>query len=529
MSAAPLSNLAIAQAATLQPIAAIARNKLGIDALELDPYGHVKAKLTWPLIVRQQEQPRGKLVLVTAISPTPAGEGKTTTTVGLGDALNALGKRAMICLREPALGPCFGIKGGAAGGGRSQVVPMEDINLHFTGDFHAIAAAHNLLAAVLDNHLQQGNALNLDPRRVVWRRTVDMNDRALRQIVIGMGGPIDGVPRESGFDIVPASEVMAVLCLSRSIADLKERLGKMLVGYTYTRQPVYARDLKVAGAMTALLRDALRPNLVQTLEGNPALVHGGPFANIAHGCSSVVATTTALGLADVVVTEAGFGADLGAEKFLQLKCRQAGLWPSAAVLVATVRALKYQGGVPVPELGEERMAQLQAGMANLGRHLDNLSQRFGLPVVVGINRFASDRPEELQAVVDYVASRGAKAVVCSHFADGSAGALALGEEIVRLLDQPAPQPQFLYAPELPLWDKIRAVATQLYGASDATAEASVKNNAPTSTAILARCPSVLPRPNIRLARKPAGWGPRLAMNWRCARFGSASGPVLRWP
>jgi formate--tetrahydrofolate ligase len=474
MSAAPLSNLAIAQAATLQPIAAIAHNKLGIDALELDPYGHVKAKLTWPLIVRQQTQPRGKLVLVTAISPTPAGEGKTTTTVGLGDALNALGKRAMICLREPALGPCFGIKGGAAGGGRSQVVPMEDINLHFTGDFHAIAAAHNLLAAVLDNHLQQGNALNIDPRRVVWRRTVDMNDRALRQIVIGMGGPIDGVPRESGFDIVPASEVMAVLCLSQSIADLKERLGKMLVGYTYTRQPVYARDLKVAGAMTALLRDALRPNLVQTLEGNPALVHGGPFANIAHGCSSVVATTTALGLADIVVTEAGFGADLGAEKFLQLKCRQAGLWPSAAVLVATVRALKYQGGVPVPELGEERMAQLQAGMANLGRHLDNLSQRFGLPVVVGINRFASDRPEELQAVVDYVASRGAKAVVCSHFADGSAGALALGEEIVRLLDQPAPQPQFLYAPELPLWDKIRAVATQLYGATDATAEASVK-------------------------------------------------------
>jgi len=474
MSAALQSNLAIAQAATLQPISQIAAKKLGIDALDLDPYGHFKAKLGWPLIRRVSEQPAGRLVLVTAISPTPAGEGKTTTTVGLGDALNALGKKALICLREPALGPCFGIKGGAAGGGHAQVVPMEDINLHFTGDFHAIAAAHNLLAAVLDNHLQQGNVLGIDPRRVVWRRTVDMNDRALRKIVIGMGGPVEGVPRESGFDIVPASEVMAVLCLSRSIADLKERLGRMLVGYTYARQPVYARDLKVAGAMTALLKDALRPNLVQTLEGNPALVHGGPFANIAHGCSSVVATSTALRLADVVVTEAGFGADLGAEKFLDLKCRQAGLWPSAAVLVATVRALKYQGGVPVPELAEERLPQLQAGLVNLGRHLDNLQGRFGLPVVVAINRFGTDRAEELQAVVDFVASRGAKAMICSHFAEGSKGALDLGREVLRLLDQPAPQPQFLYDLDAPLWDKLTAVATQIYGASGVTAEAAVK-------------------------------------------------------
>ena len=469
------NNIEIAQAAKLRPITALAQDRLGIPEEALEPFGRYKAKLSLGYIDSLRDRPDGKLVLVTAISPTPAGEGKTTTTVGLGDALNRIGKRAVVCLREPALGPVFGMKGGAAGGGYAQVVPMEDINLHFTGDFAAIALANNLLAAMIDNHIYHGNELGFDVRRIAWRRVVDVNDRALRQITAGLGGSPNGFPREDGFDIVVASEVMAIFCLATSISDLKERLGKIVVGYTRDQKPVLARDLKAHGAMTVLLKDALAPNLVQTLENNPAIIHGGPFANIAHGCNSVIATRTALKLGDFVVTEAGFGADLGAEKFIDIKCRKAGLKPDAAVIVATVRALKYHGGIEVPDLPKENVEALIKGMANLERHIANVRDRFGLPCVVSINHRAEDTPAEIQALHERASHLGVKVVTAKHFAEGSAGATELAHEVVRLTEQPN-YFTHLYPDELSLWDKMKKVATELYGASDITADAKVRTS-----------------------------------------------------
>ena len=466
-----MSDIEIAQQATMKPIIGLAQDRLGIGAEHLDPYGRYKAKLSLEYIESVKDQPSGKLVLVTAISPTPAGEGKTTTTVGLGDALNRLGKRAMICLREPALGPCFGVKGGAAGGGYAQVMPMEDINLHFTGDFHAIGVAHNLLAAMIDNHIHQGNALNLDERKIHWKRVIDMNDRALREVVVALGGPPNGFPRQDGFDIIAASEVMAILCLSNSIKELRERLGNILVGYTLgENKPIFARDIKAHGAMAALLKDALRPNLVQTLENNPVFIHGGPFANIAHGCNTVIATKTALKLADIVVTEAGFGADLGAEKFIDIKCRKAGIQPDAVVLVATVRALKSHGGVAVKELGVENLAALEAGFVNLERHLNNVQGQFGLPCVVAINHFTSDTEAEVALIKQKVEALGSKAIVCKHWAEGGKGAEELGHEVLRILAEGKSDFRFLYDEHAPLWDKIKAIATQIYGAADITAD-----------------------------------------------------------
>jgi len=466
------SNIEIAQAAKMKRITEIAK-KLGIDEENLEPYGRYKAKLSLDYIEQLQSRPDGKLVLVTAISPTPAGEGKTTTTVGLGDALNHLGKKAIICLREPALGPVFGMKGGAAGGGYAQVVPMEDINLHFTGDFGAIALANNLLAALIDNHIHQGNALGFDVRRITWRRVVDVNDRALRDITIGLGGPGNGYPRQDGFDIVVASEVMAIFCLATSVKDLKERLGNIVVGYTRDQKPIRARDLNAHGAMTALLRDALAPNLVQTLENNPAFIHGGPFANIAHGCNSVMATKTALKLADYVVTEGGFGADLGAEKFVDIKCRKAGLKPSAAVIVATVRALKYHGGVPVAEVGKENLAALEKGLVNLERHIHNVRDHYGLPPVVSINQRAEDTDAEIKLMQEKLAHLGVKIILARHFAEGGKGALDVAKEVIRLCEQPN-NFKFVYDDNLSLWDKMKAVATKIYGASDITADSKVR-------------------------------------------------------
>ncbi len=468
------SNIEIAQRARLRPIIPLAKERLGIPEESLEPYGHYKAKVSLDYVAQLAGRPDGKLVLVTAISPTPAGEGKTTTTVGLGDALNLLGKRTIMCLREPALGPVFGMKGGAAGGGYSQVVPMEDINLHFTGDFAAIALANNLLAAIIDNHIYQGNQLGFDVRRVAWRRVVDINDRALRQIVIGLGGTANGVPREDGFDIVVASEVMAILCLASSLADLKERLGRIVVGYRASGEPILARDLKAHGAMTALLKSALAPNLVQTLANNPAFVHGGPFANIAHGCNSVIATRTALKLADYVVTEAGFGADLGAEKFVDIKCRKAGLTPAAAVVVATVRALKYHGGVELADLKTENLAALEKGVVNLERHIDNVVNRYGLPCVVAINRRAEDSQREIELLVERIGTHGVRVVPATHFADGGRGALELAREVVRLTEQPS-HFRFVYPDNATLWDKMKAIATQIYQASDITADSKVRN------------------------------------------------------
>jgi len=457
----------IARAAKLTPIAEVAA-RLDIPDDVLEPYGRHVAKLDLDFAVAAGRRPRGKLVLVTAINPTPAGEGKTTTTIGLGDALARAGRRVAICLREPSLGPCFGLKGGAAGGGYAQVVPMERINLHFTGDFHAISAAHNLLAAMLDNHVYWGNALGIDVRRVALRRVVDMNDRALRQTIVSLGGPANGFPRQDGFDITVASEVMAIFCLASDLDDLVARLSRMVVAETVDRKPVTAADLGAAGAMAVLLRDALQPNLVQTLEGTPALVHGGPFANIAHGCNSVMATRAGLGLADIVVTEAGFGADLGAEKFLDIKCRLAGLAPSAAVVVATVRALKMHGGVARADLDREDLAALRAGLANLGRHVANMG-KYGLPVVVAINRFGSDTAAEL-ALVETVcrAEFGVPAVVCSHWAEGSAGAAALAEEVAAVLDAADGEAVLkpLYPDDMPLLDKLRVIAREIYGATD---------------------------------------------------------------
>ena len=468
--AAPKSDIEIAQAATMRPISEVAE-RMGIAAERLESYGHYKTKVL--PAERGEAGGEAKLVLVTAITPTPAGEGKTTTTVGLGDGLNRIGKRAAICLREPSLGPCFGMKGGAAGGGYAQVVPMEDINLHFTGDIHAIGVANNLLAALVDNHLYWGNAEAIDPRRVSWRRALDLNDRALRRITCGLGGPANGFPREDGFDITVASEVMAILCLATDRDDLRRRLGNVVVGYTRDKDPVRASALDAHGAMAALLRDALNPNLVQTLEHNPAFVHGGPFANIAHGCNSVMATRMAMGTADYVITEAGFGADLGAEKFFDIKCRKAGLAPDVAVLVATVRALKMHGGVARDALGVEDPAAVKAGCANLARHVENLG-RFGVPVVVSLNRFTADTAAELETVIGECGRLGVEAVVAEQWARGGEGAEALAEAVARTAEGRASRFAPLYPDEMPLWDKVRTVARDIYRAKDITAEARIR-------------------------------------------------------
>ncbi|MBM4218290.1 MAG: formate--tetrahydrofolate ligase [Gammaproteobacteria bacterium] len=468
-----LSNIEIAQQARMKPIVPLAKERLGIPEEHLSPYGHYKAKVSLDYCTHLEGKKDGKLILVTAISPTPAGEGKTTMTVGLGDALNRIGKKAMICLREPALGPVFGMKGGAAGGGYSQVVPMEDINLHFTGDFSAIALANNLLAAMIDNHIHHGNACGFDVRRITWRRVVDCNDRALRDITVGLGGPGNGYPRQDGFDIVAASEVMAIFCLATSLKDLKERLGKIVVGYTRDQKPIHARDIKAHGAMAALLKDALAPNLVQTLENNPAIIHGGPFANIAHGCNSVMATKTALKLADYVVTEGGFGADLGAEKFVDIKCRKAGLVPDAAVIVATVRAIKYHGGVEVPDLGRENLNALKAGISNLDRHIDNVRDVWGLPCLVAINHRAEDSAAELNWLQERATRHGVKVIIAKHYAEGGKGATIVAREVVELCSHPN-YFRFTYDEQETLWDKMRAVATKIYGASEITADSKVR-------------------------------------------------------
>jgi formate--tetrahydrofolate ligase len=469
-----MSDIEIAQAAHKKPIIELVGQQYGIAAEHLVPYGHYKAKLSLDFIRGLENRPDGKLILVTAISPTPAGEGKTTTTVGLGDAMNRLGKRTIICLREPSLGPCFGVKGGAAGGGYAQVVPMEDINLHFTGDFHAIGAAHNLLAAMLDNHINHGNALALDPRLISYKRVIDMNDRALREIVVGLGGTANGFVRQDGFDITVASEVMAIFCLATSLKDLKARLGRIVVGYTRDKQPVTAADLKAHGAMAVLLKDAISPNIVQTLENNLAIVHGGPFANIAHGCNSVTATRTALKLADYVVTEAGFGADLGAEKFIDIKCRMAGLQPQAVVLVATVRALKYHGGVAVPELNQENLSALEAGCVNLARHLHNIREHYGLPCVVSINHFTADTPAEIALLQRKIDELGAQSVVARHWAEGGAGAEGLAKAVTALIDGKVNEHRYVYASADSLWDKIEAIATKIYGAAGVSAPLKVR-------------------------------------------------------
>src|SRR5271168_3944668 len=466
------SDISIAQRATLKPITEIAA-RLGIPAASIENYGHYKAKIGLDYIDSLGGRPDGKLILVTALSPTPAGEGKTTTTVGLGDALNKIGKKAVICLREPSLGPVFGLKGGAAGGGHAQVVPMEDINLHFTGDFSAIGLAHNLLAALIDNHIHHGNELCFDVRRIAWKRVMDMNDRALRDITVGLGGTGNGFPRQDGFEIVVASEVMAIFCLAKSLADLKHRLGKIVVGYRRDHKPIRASDLNAQGAMTVLLKDALKPNLVQTLENNPAFIHGGPFANIAHGCNSVLATSTALKLADYVVTEAGFGADLGAEKFLDIKCRKAGLKPDVAVVVATVRALKMHGGVARDQLRAENVAALEAGFANLARHLENL-RGFGVPVVVSVNRFSADTEAEHAKLKELCAVHGVEAVIADHWAYGGEGAAPLAEAVVKTIDKSPSKFQFLYPDEMPLRDKIKIIAQKIYRAKDIACDGAVE-------------------------------------------------------
>ncbi len=470
-----MSDIEIAQQATMQPIIGLAKTHYGIDAEHLDPIGHYKAKISLEYINSLSDKQDGKLILVTAISPTPAGEGKTTTTVGLGDAMNRLGSKTIMCLREPSLGPCFGVKGGAAGGGYSQVVPMEDINLHFTGDFHAIGVAHNLLSALIDNHINHGNALDIDPRRIQWKRVVDMNDRALRNIVVGMGGPANGYLREDGYDIVVASEVMAILCLAVSRADLKERLGRIVIGYKSDKiTPVYARDLNAQGAMAALLKDAIKPNLVQTLENNIAIIHGGPFANIAHGCNTVTATKTALKLADYVVTEAGFGADLGAEKFIDIKCRMSGLKPASVVLVATVRALKFHGGVTKENLNTENLAALAEGFSNLERHYHNITQHYGLPCVVCINHFTFDTDAEINLLQQKCEALGAKCIVSKHWAHGGAGAEDLANAVLEVTNASTGEFTYVYDENLSLWEKIETIATKLYGASRITANAKVK-------------------------------------------------------
>jgi formate--tetrahydrofolate ligase len=469
-----MSDIEIAQKATMKPIIELAGDKFGIEAEHLDPYGHYKAKLSLEY-VNNLSGDDGKLILVTAISPTPAGEGKTTTTVGLGDAMNRIGKKTIMCLREPSLGPCFGVKGGAAGGGYAQVVPMEDINLHFTGDFHAIGVAHNLLSAMIDNHINHGNELGIDPRRIQWKRVVDMNDRALRKVTVGMGGPANGYLREDGYDIVVASEIMAILCLATDRADLKERLGRIVIGYKRdNKTPVYARDLNAQGSMAALLKDAIKPNLVQTLENNIAIIHGGPFANIAHGCNTVTATKTGLKLADYVITEGGFGADLGAEKFIDIKCRMAGLNPSAVVLVATIRALKFHGGVAKDDLNNENLEALEKGMSNLERHASNIREHYGLPCVVCVNHFTADTDAEVALLEKKCADLGVKAVVSKHWADGGAGAEGLANAVVDIVDNTPGKHTFVYGDDVKLEDKIEAIATKIYGAASVSFDPKVK-------------------------------------------------------
>jgi formate--tetrahydrofolate ligase len=466
------SDIDIARSVTPKAIAEIGK-KLNIEWDDLRPFGHDKAKISQDLVKKLSKTPKGKLVLVTAISPTPAGEGKTTTSVGLCDGLNRIGKQALVCLREPSLGPCFGMKGGAAGGGWAQVIPMEDINLHFTGDFHAITSAHNLLSALIDNHIYWGNSLDFDTRRVAWRRVVDMNDRALRQINVSLGGVANGFPREAGFDITVASEVMAIFCLASSLDDLEERLGNIIIGHTRGKEPIRASQLEAAGPMTVLLKDAFSPNLVQTLEGNPAIIHGGPFANIAHGCNSVVATKTGLGLSDYVVTEAGFGADLGAEKFFDIKCRKSGLEPDAVVLVATIRALKFHGGVARDDLNQENLTALADGFANIERHIGNLS-KYGVPVVVGINRFVTDTDAELAKVIEFCAGLGVKAIECTHWSNGGAGTEELAQHVVELVDAGTANFKTLYEDDMPLLDKVRTIAQSIYGAEDVAADKKVR-------------------------------------------------------
>ncbi|WJR79165.1 formate--tetrahydrofolate ligase [Bradyrhizobium sp. NP1] len=470
----PKSDIEISQSATKRRILDIAKEKLGIAAENLEPYGHYKAKVSMDYVKSLKDRPNGKLILVTAITPTPAGEGKTTTTVGLTDALNHIGKKAMLCLREPSLGPSFGMKGGAAGGGYAQVIPMEDINLHFTGDFHAITSAHNLLSALIDNHIYWGNPLGIDSRRVAWRRVIDMNDRALREIVCSLGGATNGYAREAGFDITVASEVMAIFCLAKDLDDLRERLGNVIVAYTRDRKPIRGRDIKAHGAMTALLKEAIAPNLVQTLEGTPAFIHGGPFANIAHGCNSVVATTTALKLADYVVTEAGFGADLGAEKFIDIKCRKADLEPSCVVIVATIRALKMHGGVKKEDLKKEDLSALNAGISNLRRHVENV-KKFGLPAVISINRFSADTDAEIALVKEKCESLGVEAVMADHWALGGPGAADVAKAVVKAIDSGNGKLKLLYPDEMPLFEKIETIAREIYRAKDVVADKSVKD------------------------------------------------------
>jgi formate--tetrahydrofolate ligase len=470
------ADITIARNAKLERISDLAKARLGIEPEDLEPYGHFKAKVSKKLVDSLQDKPNGKLILVTAITPTPAGEGKTTTTIGLADALNSIGRKTMVCVREPSLGPCFGMKGGGAGGGYAQVAPMDDINLHFTGDFHAISAAHNLLAALVDNHIHHGNELGFDVRRPMWRRVVDMNDRALRNITLGLGGLAGGIPRESGYDITVASEIMAILCLSTSLQDMKERFGRIIVGYNRDRVPIVAADLKAQGAMAVLMKDAINPNLVQTLEQTPTFVHGGPFANIAHGCNSAIATRTALKLADYVITEAGFGADLGAEKFLDIKCRLTGLRPSAVVLVATIRALKYSGGMELADLNTESVKSLLKGCGNLDRHVNNIRNNYGLPVVVAVNRFHSDSEAEIEALIKHMADQGVEAVMAEHFAKGGAkGAVRLAEVVAHTADANAdPDLRFVYEDDDSLWTKLEKIAKKIYHASEVTASAAVR-------------------------------------------------------
>jgi formate--tetrahydrofolate ligase len=465
-----MADIDIARKAKLRRITELAKERLGIDEQHIEPIGHYKAKLDLDYVHSLSERKDGKLILVTAISPTPAGEGKTTTTIGLGDGLNRIGKKAVMCLREPSLGPCFGIKGGAAGGGYAQVVPMEDINLHFTGDFHAVSIAHNLLAALIDNHIHHGNARSLDARRLTWKRVVDLNDRALRKITVALGGPTNGFPREDGFDIVTASEVMAILCLANSQADLKRRLSNIIVGSNMKREFVTAEQLNAQGSMTVLLKDAIKPNLVQTLENNPVFIHGGPFGNIAHGCNSIIATQTALKLADYVVTEAGFGADLGAEKFLDIKCRKSGLRPSMVVIVATIRALKYHGGADIKAIDKENLEALEKGLPNLERHVDNIQKNFGLPAIVAINHFTHDTDAEVKLLRERVAQHGAKVVLAEHWAKGGAGAEALAKEVVEAIGESPPTLKFIYDDKDSLVEKINKVAKNIYGAGEVMVE-----------------------------------------------------------
>jgi formate--tetrahydrofolate ligase len=502
----PKSDIEISQAAAKRPILDIAKEKLGVGPEHLEPYGHYKAKVSMDYVKSLKSRPNGKLILVSAITPTPAGEGKTTTTVGLTDALNFIGKKAMLCLREPSLGPSFGMKGGAAGGGYAQVVPMEDINLHFTGDFHAITSANNLLAAMLDNHIYWGNALGIDQRRVAWRRVLDMNDRALRSIVSSLGGVANGFPREDGFDITVASEVMAIFCLAGDLEDLKKRLSNIIVGYTRDRKPVRAGDLKAHGAMTALLKEALAPNLVQTLEGTPAFVHGGPFANIAHGCNSVLATTTALKLCDYVVTEAGFGADLGGEKFLDIKCRKAGREPACAVLVATIRALKMHGGVKKEDLKTENLKALEAGMSNLARHVENM-QKFGIVPVISINRFSADSDAEIALVKTQCAKLGVEALMADHWAEGGKGAADVARAVVKVAESGKSKLKLLYPDEMPLLEKIRTIAKEIYRAKDISADKSVRDQLAAFEAMgYGKCPVCIAKTQYSFSTNPDAKG-----------------------